>query len=195
MQAQHRTIHLDVGGGATADYFYKQARTNPEHTYLVLDPAIAHKPRACPPNLQLIQWRSDNTPAARSQLPLKARSIDTAHLSFLLGELRGRSVPAYADDPDYYTHAAEVGRYRHLIHGLKPSLKPGGRVHVSEPQANILLVQDLLQEAGFTLVQAPTRIEDTHKTEWIQAFHHIVEQGGGAPTTSPALPMELVSAV
>jgi hypothetical protein len=191
--AQARTIHIDIGGGAHADYFRKRARHHPEHTYLVLDPAITHRPRACPPNLQLIRWRSDNDPDAHSQLPVKRRSIDMAHLSFLLGELRGRSRPSYADDPHHYTYDAEIGRYRHLLHGLKHALKQGGQVHVSEPQANILRVQDLFTEEGFTIVHPPTVIADKHKTAWITAFYHVVDQVAATTTAAPALPMELVA--
>ncbi len=193
LNEQDRTIHLDIGGGPHAGYFHKLARNNRDQLYLVLDPAIEHPPRDCPPNLQLIKWRSDNDGEARSYLPVKARSVDTAHLSFLLGELRGRSVPAYAEDPHYYTRDAELERYRHLLHGLKHALKPGGRVHISEPQDNILLVQDLFKQEGFAIVQRPTMIEDKHQTAWINAFYHIVDQGGEPKTASPALPMELVT--
>ena len=191
--AAARTIHVDIGGGSHADYFQKLARANPDHLYLTLDPAVERPPGAYPPNLRLLKWRSDNDPAARSQLPLKARSVDTVHLSFLFGELHGRSVPTYVDDPYYYDHAAELERYRHLLQSVKHALKPGGRVHVSEPQANIQVVQKLCREAGFTILDHPTIIADKHKTAWVKTFYHIVDQAGGSATASPAVPMEFVA--
>ncbi len=199
LYAQHRpvneqvsTVNIDLGGGADAHYFHKLARNNPEQTYLVLDPAITHKPWACPPNLHLIRWRSDNDPAAISHLPLKVRSVDTAHLIFLFGELHGRSRPA---DRHYYMQNAEAERYRYLIHGLKHALKQGGRVHVNEPQHNLLLVEDLFTQEGFTIVQQRTPVEDKHKTEWIKSFYHVVDQTVEGNTESPALPMALVAAL
>jgi hypothetical protein len=191
MKAHEMTVHIDIGGGATADYFQKRARNNPDQAYLVLDPAITHKPRDCPPNLQLIKWRSDNDPDALSHLPLKAQSVDNAHLIFLLGALQGRSIPL--DRLYYYTQDAELARYRHLIPGLKQVLKKGGRVHVSEPQQNLLLVKNLYQEEGFTIIQKPTIIEDKHKTAWIKAFYHTVDQLVETKADVPALPMEFVA--
>jgi hypothetical protein len=94
LNAQEVTIHIDIGGAAHAVYFHKLARSNPDHIYLVLDPAITHTPRACSSNLRLVKWQSANDPDARSQIPLKEHSVDTAQFSFLIGELRGRSVPA-----------------------------------------------------------------------------------------------------
>ncbi|MDD5146932.1 MAG: hypothetical protein PHV63_00055 [Candidatus Daviesbacteria bacterium] len=134
-----KEVHIDIGGGRSADYFVSMASVDKQGTYVVLDPEEFRCPYTTMyPNLRLVRWGANEK--GTWELPFADSSIFEANINFIY-------------DCVGWSGCDRRKAYDSIIKSLKRVLKPDGVIYVREPQCTIESLAERFKEHDFQVTE------------------------------------------